>query len=296
MSTTHSGAFAQTIAWGLLLVGMSATGAWAQPNSPLSVPPGTAATEQIPGLKDVGLDQRLDNLVPLDTAFVDEHGRDVTLREYFSKGPVVLQLAYYDCPMLCTLVQNGLAGALKALTFDAGRDFTVLDVSIDPGNTPAMAESKRQDFLSHYDRAGTENGVHFLTGREESIHALAEAVGFRYTYDASIDQYAHPAAIMVLTPDGRVSRYLFGVEFAPRDLKFGLMEAANRRIGTAVDQALLFCYHYDPANGTYSLAITDAVRLGGVLTLGALVTFIFVNLRRERRQGNAVDRTATGTR
>lgn len=297
MSTTTITASLRRGAQILLVCGLGAGSAWAQPTAPLSVPPpGDAATKQIPLLKEVGIDQRLDQAVPLDAPFVDENGRDVTLGDYFKKGPVVLQLAYYDCPMLCSLVQNGLAGALQAVSFTPGTDFTVLDVSFDPGNTPAMATEKRNAFLSRYGHPGTESGVHFLTGRDSSIEALTKAVGFRYKYDASIDQYAHPAALIVLTPDGRVSRYLFGIEFAPRDLKFALMEASNERIGTAVDQALLFCYHYDPASGSYGFAITNVIRAGGILTLCALGAFIFVNLRRERRQANAVDRTATGNR
>jgi protein SCO1/2 len=279
------------------LAGSAAIPAHAQPTAPLSVPPpGPAALEQIPILKELGIDQRLDAAVPLDTVFVDETGRDVTLAQYVARGPVVLQFAYFDCPMLCTLVQNGLVGALEALTFTAGRDFTVLVVSIDPGDTPASAGVKRDLFLKRYGRPGSETGIHFLTGRESSIKTLTTAIGFRYAYDPAIDQYAHPAAVMVLTPDGRVSRYLFGIEFAPKDLKFALMDAADRRIGTAVDQMLLFCYHYDPQSGTYGFAITSVVRAAGVLSVGALGAFIFVNLRRERRQANAVVKTATGTR
>jgi protein SCO1/2 len=272
---------------------VSASAQAKQPMAPESVP----AAAPLPILKDVGIDQKLDQPVPVDATFVDETGQTVRFGSYFAGGrPVVLQMAYYRCPMLCTVIQNGLVAALKTLSVDAGKDFTVVVVSIDPGETPAMAEDKRQEFLERYHRADVAGGVHFLTGREDAIKALASAVGFRYTYDPSIGQYAHPAAVMVLTPEARVSRYLFGVEFAPRDLKFALMEASDNRIGSVVDQALLYCYHYDPASGKYGFAIMTVIRIGAILTLLALGTFIVMNLRRDRRQVSAVDRTATGTR
>lgn len=264
-----------------------------QPMAPESVP----SSAPLPILKDVGIDQKLNQPVPVDATFVDETGQTVRFGSYFADGkPVVLQMAYYRCPMLCTVIQNGLVGALKTLDVNAGKDFTVVVVSIDPGETPPMAEDKRQEFIERYHRAGVGAGIHFLTGRQESITALASAVGFRYTYDPSIGQYAHPAAVMVLTPEARISRYLFGVEFAPRDLKFALMEASDNRIGSVVDQALLYCYHYDPASGKYGFAIMTVIRIGAILTLLALGTFIVMNLRRDRRQVSAVDRTATGTR
>jgi protein SCO1/2 len=282
---------------GAILTGLSVTSAAAQPSAPLSVPPpGPAALEQIPILRDAGLEQKLNSPLPLDTPFVDEQGRAVTLADYFGKRPVVLALVYYECPMLCTQVLNGLVGSLHALSFSSGAEFDVVAVSFDPGETPAMAAEKRAAYLRRYGRPDAERGVHFLTGRETSIKSLTEAVGFRYAYDSKIDQYAHPAVITVLTPEGRVSRYLFGIEFAPRDLRLALVEAADNRIGTAIDQMLLFCYHYDPESGTYGLAITNVVRLGGILTVLALGTFILINLRRERQQDRAVAGTAKGTR
>jgi protein SCO1/2 len=247
-------------------------------------------------LRDAGLDQKIDSQIPLDLAFVDAQGRDVRIGDYLGARPVVLVLAYYECPVLCTQVINGVSSSLMPLSFDAGREFDVVVVSIDPGETPAMASGKRHDFLRRYHREGTEGGVHFLTGRESAIAALADAVGFRYAYDERIDQWAHPAAITVLTPQGRVSRYLFGIEFAPRDLQFALMEAAEARLGTVVDRALLFCYNYDPQTGRYGFAIMTAVRLGGLLTVVGLGAFILVTLRRERRQASAVQPTATGIR
>jgi len=283
--------------FGLLMAEMSVVSAAAQPSAPLSVPPpGPAALQQVPILRDAGLDQKLNAQVPLDLPFVDEQGRDVKLGDYFGARPVVLALVYYECPMLCTQVLNGMAGSLEALTFMPGREFDVVVVSFDAGETPAMAAAKRDAYLRRYRRDGAEVGVHFLTGRAESIERLTQAVGFRFAYDPAIDQYAHPAVLTVLTPDGRVSRYLFGIEFAPRDLRLALVEAAERRIGTAIDQVLLFCYHYDPESGKYGVAITNVIRLGGLLTVLALGTFIWVNLRRERRNNSAVQPTATGMR
>ena len=269
----------------------------AQPSAPLSVPPpGPAALERIPILKDAGLEQRLNEPVPLDTPFVDETGRAVTLGEYFGRRPVVLALVYYECPMLCTQVLNGLVGSLEALRFTAGDEYEVVAISFDAGETPAMAAAKRANYLKRYSRPGSDRGVHFLTGREEDIRRVTNAVGFHFKYDPAIDQYAHPAVITVLTPEGRVSRYLFGIEFAPVDMRLALVEAADHRIGSAVDQMLLFCYHYDPESGKYGFAITNIVRLGGALTVVGLGTFILMNLRRERRQARAVTGTATGMR
>ena len=266
----------------------------AQLSAPMSVPPpGMAASERIPMLEDVGIDQRLNEEVPLDLPFVDENGSDVKLGDYFGERPVVLALVYFECPMLCTQVLNGMAGSFQALSFTAGQQFDIVVVSFDPGETPAMARAKRDTYLKRYGRRSAGPGVHFLTGREESIDALAKAVGFRYAYDPAIDQYAHPAALTVLTPEGRVSRYLFGIDFAPRDLKLALVEATDSRIGTAIDQVLLFCYHYDPTTGKYGLAITNLIRTGGVATVLALGAFILLSLRRERRRANAVTRTAT---
>jgi len=281
-----------------MLVGAAGVSlATAQPSGPMSVPPpGIAATKQIPMLRDVGIDQKLDQQIPLDTPFVDQDGKDVTLRQYFGAKPVVLALVYYDCPMLCTLVLNGLSGSLEGLTFSPGKEFELVVVSFDAGETPSLAAQKRQTYIRRYGRAGTDSGIHFLTGRSESIKALTGAVGFRYAYDEKLDQYAHPAAITVLTSEGRVSRYLFGIEFAPRDLRLALVEAADHKIGTTLDQALLFCYHYDPETGKYGFVVMNIVRLAAILTVVALGAFILLNLRRDRRQAHAVTPTATDTR
>ncbi|HUL75036.1 MAG TPA: SCO family protein [Vicinamibacterales bacterium] len=281
------------IAFGVSLAGAAAA---AQPVPPLSVPPpGPAAQAQIPILREVSLDQRLGAPIPLDLTFVDEQGRTVRLGSFFGTRPVVLALVYYECPMLCTEVLNGLTASLETLSFTAGKDFEVVVVSFDPGETPALAAQKKQLYMKRYGRPGSEGGWHFLTGREDAIHALTSAAGFHYAYDPSIDQFAHPAVVTVLTPGGQISRYLLGIEYAPRDMKLALVEASDSKIGSVVDQALLFCYHYDPETGKYGLAIMNMVRLGGVMTLAGFVTFVVWSVR-HKPHTNAVSRTATGTR
>jgi protein SCO1/2 len=269
----------------------------AQRAMPGSKAPGQPAMAPLEALKDVRIDQKMDAALPLDLPFVDEHGKDVTLATYFGGArPAVLALVYYECPMLCTQVLNGLFSSIEPLKLDAGRDFDIVVVSFDPGETPAMAMAKKASYLKHYHRPTAEAGIHFLTGRQTSIDALADAVGFRYAYDAAVDQYAHPAAVTVLTPSGHVSKYLYGVEFAPMDFKLAMVSAGEGKIGTLIDQALMYCFHYDPATGKYSVAIMTFVRLAGVMTILGILAFIFVHLRRERRQNGAVASAATGTR
>jgi protein SCO1/2 len=236
-----------------------------------------------PGLlKKVGIDQRLNQQVPLDLAFTDETGRDVRLGDYFGKRPVILALVYFECPMLCTQVLNGMVSALSVLNFDAGREFDVVAVSINPKESPGLAAQKKQAYLDRYKRPQTAAGWHFLTGKEENIQRLAAAVGFRYAFDEEIQQYAHGAVIEVLTPHGVVSKYFYGIEYAPRDLKFGLMQASDEHIGSAIDEVLLLCYHYDPTTGKYGAVAIGAVRVGAVATVLAFLTFLFVSLRKER--------------
>jgi protein SCO1 len=234
-------------------------------------------------LTDIGLDQRLDAQVPLDLRFKDEAGRDVRLGDYFGRKPVILTLVYYECPMLCTQVLNGLTSALGVLSFTVGQEFDIVTVSFDPKETPELAAAKKAAYLARYKRKGAGRGWHFLTGDERSIAALTKAVGFRYAYNASIDQYAHVSGIMVLTPEGRLSRYFYGIEYGPRDVRLALIEAADRRIGTPADQLLLYCFHYDPKSARYSLAIMRLVRTLGVATVLAMVGGIVVLCRRERR-------------
>lgn len=267
----------------------------AQRALPGSSAPGQPAMAPLEALKDVRIDQKMDSAVPLDLPFVDEHGKDVTLAQYFGARPAVLALVYYECPMLCTQVLNGLFSSLEPLKLDAGRDFDIIVVSFDPGETPAMAMAKKTSYLKHYQRPTADAGIHFLTGRQAAIDKLADAVGFRYAYDESIDQYAHPAAVTVLTPKGHVSKYLYGVEFAPMDFKLAMVSAGEGTIGTVIDQALMYCFHYDPATGKYSVAIMTFVRLGGILTLLGILAFVFFHLRRDRRhKGSVAASTATG--
>jgi protein SCO1/2 len=273
---------------------VSVSVASAQPTPPLSVPP-PSAVMQIPILKEVGLDQKLDAQVPLDLKFSDEQGREVTLGSLFGHRPVVLALVYYECPMLCTEVLNGLVSSLQTISFNAGNEFDIVAVSFDPGETPALAAQKKALYVKRYGRPGADTGMHFLTGREDAIHALTNAVGFKYQYDPSTDQFAHTAVLTVLTPAGHVSRYLYGIEYQPRSLRLALVEAADGKIGTPVDKALLYCYHYDPETGKYGLAIMNLVRLGGIMTVAAAVSFIVLNLRRQP-QARAVVRTATDKR
>jgi protein SCO1/2 len=270
----------------------------AQQSRPMSVPaPGKAAGEQIPVLREIGIDQKPNAQVPLGLEFNDETGATVKLGQYFGKRPVVLALVYYGCPMLCTQVLNGLAGSLQGVSFTAGQEYEVVVVSFDPGETPAMAADRKKHFAKRYLRDPDVNSIHFLTGREASVKALTGAVGFRYAWDVQTAQFAHPAAITVLTNDGRVSRYLYGVEFAPRDLKLALVEASEGRIGSIVEQAMLFCYHYDPERGKYGFVIMNIVRAAGALTVLLIGGWIVLSLRREKRQASAVTHTATtGTR
>jgi len=243
---------------------------------------GDPATAKPGLLKKIGIDQRLHQQVPLDLVFTDETGRDAPLGEFFGKRPVILALVYYECPMLCTQVLNGVVSALSVLTFDVGREYEVVAVSINPKETPGLAAQKKQAYLDRYKRPQTAAGWHFLTGKEENIQRLAAAVGFRYAYDEEIQQYAHGAGIEVLTPRGIVSKYFYGIEYSARDIKFGLIEASEERIGTAIDSALLLCYHYDPATGKYGASAIAAVRIGAVATVLAFLSFLFVSLRKER--------------
>jgi len=231
-----------------------------------------------PTLQNVGITQHLDAQVPPDLTFVDDAGRTVKLGDYFGKKPLILNLVYYNCTMLCGEALQGLAQAMKLVKFDVGNQFDVITVSFNPQETPQLAAAKKKDYVERYGRPGAANGWHFLTGQPESINALTKAVGFDYQYDAKRNQYAHATAIMVLTPQGHISRYFYGVDFPPKDLRMGLVEASQGKIGNAVDQVLLYCYHYDPATGKYGAIVTNMLRLGAVATvvlLGGLIAFLF---------------------
>ncbi len=233
-------------------------------------------------LSQVGFDQRLNQQVPLDLMFRDETGQAVRLGNYFGERPVILSLVYYHCTTLCPLILDGLVKSLDGIPFDMGRQYTVLTVSIDPREGPGEAAAKRMQFLPRYGRPGAEGGWHFLTGEEPSIRQLTQALGFRYAYDAKTDDFAHPAGIVILTPQGKISRYFYGIDFSVRDLRLGLIDASAGRIGNLIDQVLLYCYHYDPATGKYGLIVMNLVRLLGLATVLILGGFITLMLRRER--------------
>jgi protein SCO1/2 len=237
-----------------------------------------------PILREIGFDQKLGAQIPLDTVFRDESGASVRLGDYFGQRPVVLALVYYECPMLCTLTLNGMVSAFGVLRETPGREYEVVTVSINPRETPALAAAKKTTYLSRFKREGVERGWHFLTGEEREIKRLADAVGFRYAWDAETQQFAHAAGIVVLTPEGKTVRYLYGFEFAPKDIRFALIEASAGRIGSPVDQLILSCYHYDPTRGRYGVYALGLVRLFGALTVVALVGFIAVMLRRDWAQ------------
>jgi protein SCO1 len=233
-------------------------------------------------LKDVGIDQKLNQQVPLDLTFHDETGKSVRLSQYFGQKPVILSLVYFNCPMLCTQVLNGMEASMKGLPMDAGNQFNAISVSIDPSDKPVMAAVKQEMYVGMYGRPGGAQGWHFLTGGEDQIKKLANAVGFRYAYDPDSKQFAHASAIMVLTPDGKLSKYFYGIQYSPRDLRLGLVEASERKIGTPVDSILLFCYHYDPNTGKYGLLISRLIQTGGLLTVLAIGITMLVLFRRER--------------
>jgi len=238
-------------------------------------------------LKDVGIDQKLGDSVPLDLTFRDEHGNPVQLARYFTGKPVVLALVYYSCPMLCTQVLNGLDRSLKLLSLNLGKDYEVVTLSIDPTERPILAEAKQALYTGMYGRPGAAEGWHFLTGDEPQIKRLADAVGYRYAYDPDSKQYAHAAAIMILTPEGKISRYFYGITYPERDLRLGLVEASEGRIGSPVDQILLFCYHYDPHTGKYGLLISRVIQLAGGLTVLVGGIFLILLFRGERARPGA---------
>jgi protein SCO1/2 len=264
---------------GLTLSALLLTAAAAGATS--SIVPGNT----MPGpLKQVRYDQRLGEQVPLDLAFRDEAGRPVKLRDYFGARPAVLVLAYYRCPMLCDMVMQAAESGLKPLSLDPGKDFDVIVASIDPADTPERAAMKRRDILQRYGRPGTESGWHFLTGAQPSITRLANAVGFHYVYDPQLQQFAHAAGLVLLTPEGKVSRYFFGIEYPPRDLRLGLVEASGGQVGNLVDQVLLYCFHYDPAIGRYSAITLNIMRVAALATVLGLVLMIVLLRRRETAQ------------
>jgi protein SCO1 len=272
----------------IILLALAAFAASAQPGQPAPAQPSLSMQDgnlklQIPGaLQGVGIDQKLDQQLPLNLTFHDEYGRTVPLSTYFHDNkPVIIAPVYYRCPMLCTQILNGLVSSLRVVTFNAAQDFEVVALSFDPKDTPEIAAEKKANYLHRYDRPGSANGWHFLTGDEANIKALTDALGFHYRYDPKTDQFAHASGIMIATPDGRLSRYFYGVEYSPRDMRLGLVEASQRKIGNPVDAVLLFCFHYDPATGKYGAVAMNSVRLAGAGFVLFCGTCLFIFFRRD---------------
>lgn len=274
----------QILALTLLLATLPALGQLHNPEEP----PLTPSSSLPPGLEDIGFDQNLGQQVDLNLEFTDSTGKKVRLGDYFGEKPVVLSLVYYECPMLCTMELNGLLKALRVITrFQPGEDFEVITLSFDPNETTELAAEKKAQYLESYRREGAEEGWHFLTGEESQIRSLADAVGFRYMYDEETDLYRHASGIVTLTPDGRASRYQFGVEYSGRDLQFALIEASDNGIGSLADAAMLYCFHYDPSTGKYGFIVMNAVRIGGVITVLLLGGYIVMSLLWDRRRERA---------
>jgi len=272
--------------WAIAAAAVLCACAWGQALDPLSPP----ASQRPPELKHVGIEQRLNQQIPLGLEFRDEAGKQVRLGQYFGSGPVILNFVYFHCPMLCGQVLQGLTGALRAVGYTAGRDFTVLTVSFDPHETPEMAAAKRKTVLATYGRPEAEKGWHFLTGGPAAVAALTQAAGFQYQYNAQDNQFAHPTAILMLTPAGKIAQYHYGIEYAPRDLRLGLVQASQGQIGTLTDEALLYCYRYNPQTGTYSAIVSRVLRISGAVWLAMVGAFLVVMFRMEpknRVQGRA---------
>lgn len=233
-----------------------------------------------PALRAAKIEQRLGEQLPLDLTFRDEAGRSVKLGQYFGAKPILIALVYYDCPMLCNQVLNGLSGALRALAFDVGKEFDIVTVSFDPREGPEAASRKKQTYMLEYKRPGAEAGWHFLTGDEASIRKLTDAIGFYFTYDEQTNQFAHASGVMLATPEGKLSHYFYGIEYAPKELRLGLVQASQNKIGNPVDQLLLFCYHYDPATGKYGPVIMNIVRLAGIITMIAIASLLWLMRKR----------------
>jgi protein SCO1/2 len=244
-------------------------------------------------LEDVRIEQKLDQQVPLDLLFRDEAGNPVKLGDYFGQRPVVLSLVYYSCPQLCNQVLNGLTSSLSTLRdFSIGKEYTVLTVSFDPREKPELAAKKKATYIDWYKREGAAEGWHFLTGDQEQIDRLTEAVGFRYNWDPASKQFVHASGVMLLTPQGKLSRYFYGIEYSAKDLRLGLVEASNGKIGSPVDQILLYCFHYDPTQGKYGFVVMNLIRFGGAITLAGIVALLFImrrkNAQRRREVGGMI--------
>jgi protein SCO1 len=245
--------------------------------------PGTAASEIPPQLQEVTFEQRLNTTLPLDATFRDDRGQTVRLGDYFGRKPVVLAFVYLQCPMLCSQVMNGISSSLKVLPFTPGADFDVVLVSFDPRDTPQVAAEKKRAHMEYWGSEETADGWHILTGDETNIQRVTSAAGFTYRWDEPSGQFAHASGVLVATPDGRLSRYFYGVEFSPKELRLALVESGEGRVGSAIDQLLLYCYHYDPAAGQYGVVVMNLVRLGGIVTVVMMAGFILLMRRRDPR-------------
>jgi protein SCO1/2 len=276
-----------------LAVALLVASAPAQMNNGVMSPP---ANTRPPRLENVGIEQHLDAQVPPDLTFRDDTGKTVKLGDYFGRKPLILNLVYYNCTMLCGEALAGLSSAMRLVKFDVGNEFDVITVSFDPRETPEMAAAKKKDYVARYGRANAASGWHFLTGQPDSINALTKTVGFRYQYDPKSNQYAHATAIMVLTPQGRISRYFYGVDFPPKDLRMGLVEASQGKIGNAVDAVLLYCYHYDPETGKYGAMVANILRLAAAVTILIMGSFLFIFWRLDLSVAKKTAKTATKTR
>lgn len=267
----------------LLLLAAAASGAWAQAGPKEGL--GEVPANQKPAiLTNVGIDQHLNAQIPLDLNFVDENGQPVQLRQYFGQKPVIITMVYFQCPMLCSQVLSGLTFTLNGMSnFNVGQEFNVLTVSFDPRDTPQAARENKERYLKRYRRSGSDQGWHFLTGKKDQIDTLAQALGFRYVWDQENQQFAHGSGIMLLTPDGHIAQYYYGIEYDPRNVRLGLVEASKGKIGTIVDQILLYCYHYDPRQGKYGAAVFNTLRASALATVLVLGGFMLLMFRRERR-------------
>ena len=251
-------------------------------SGPYNTPAGSSPTADM--IRDIGIEQHLGAQLPLDATFRDEQGHEVKLGDYFGSRPVVVMLVYYRCPMLCTQVLNGFLNSSQAVPLEIGRDYQVVTVSFDPRETPELAAEKKSSYVRSYRRPGAADGWHFLTGDQQNVDRLTETVGFRYRFDPNSNQFAHASGIALATPDGRLSRYFYGIEYSPDDLRLGLVESSSGHIGSLVDQVLLLCFHYDPLTGKYGLVIANVLRIASSLTVLLLGSFLFAMYRRERRR------------
>ena len=251
----------------------------------LAIP--AAAQSGLPAMvRNVGIDQKLNAQLPLELTFKDDTGQTVRLGQYFVRKPVVLALVYYECPMLCDMVLNGLVHSMEKMTLNVGRDFEIVTVSFNPQESWQLAQNKKTNYLEKFARPEAKEGWHFLTGQEAAIKQLADSVGFRYAYDPRTKQFAHASGVMVITPEGKVSRYFYGIQYEPRDLRLGLVEASNHKIGSPADEILLFCFHYDPLTGKYGFVIMNVIRTLGSATVVALGALLFVLIRKDRQKSH----------